>query len=162
MRFDYDDYDGEDWPLVYGRWEAALKSTLNGRPGLAGLRKLEAALVALPSKRLIRSAIVQDGEVCALGALALQEFGEHGSADPLADLSQNYGYLVDEGPSETEETSVEIGQRHGMSRTLAVHIAQTNDEGFETDPTQRYERMLATVRQWIAESKASAPAARPS
>lgn len=158
MRFG-GEYDGEDCWLVWGRWEANLKRALNGRPGLAALQRLEAALLALPTKRLITGNIVSNGDVCALGALALQEQIKYGSADPWADLALNYGYLQDEDTADVEEVSVEIGVRHGMSRTLATYIAATNDEDWPAKtPEERYTWMLNRVRHWITESRAARPA----
>ena len=52
-------------------WMANQERSIKGRKGQAALRELEAALLALPEKRLISGELENAvGEVCAVGALA--------------------------------------------------------------------------------------------
>lgn len=63
--------DEEDFPGQYGLWDGNCQRSIAGKAGQKALRALEAALVALPEKRLIREQLEDAaGNVCAIGALA--------------------------------------------------------------------------------------------
>lgn len=143
----------EDFPNAQALWWRAQENALRGRKGQAVLRELEAALVALPEKRLIEGALCDDrGQVCALGALATkrgldqEEMKEH--------QGEHAGFIADWAKDAL-----------GLSGALATAIEWENDEGFwrvytEMDgyratggretAEQRYERVLAWVRSQIA------------
>lgn len=73
-RHGYDDGggDGEMWDLI--RWRGAVASAARGKRGWALLRRLRAALDAMPDKRLVAGQLRDDdGGVCALGAVAQAE-----------------------------------------------------------------------------------------
>lgn len=76
---DYDN-DSEYVELDIGRWEWNLRQTIDGRKGQRALRQLEAALLAMPARRLIESELATPtGEVCAVGAaIAYAEAQRHG------------------------------------------------------------------------------------
>src|SRR5678815_2196005 len=65
--------DEEDFNNAAILWEANQERSLKSRKGQAALRRLEAALLALPEPKLIADAIESDGMVCGLGALAKHE-----------------------------------------------------------------------------------------
>jgi hypothetical protein len=69
-RFDCDyDYDDEYGELHRGRWEWNLEQAIKGRKGQRALRQLEAALLAMPQRRLVDSELATPaGDVCAVGA----------------------------------------------------------------------------------------------
>ncbi len=63
--------DEEDVPGQFALFQANCRRSLQGKAGQIALRELEAALLALPDKRLIAEKLIDaDGEVCAIGALA--------------------------------------------------------------------------------------------
>ncbi len=88
-RFDID-YDGTEWDFI--RWQGAKKQAFASKYGKERLRELEAALLALPNKRLISGhliepydspagwvpseAVTEPGDVCAVGAFCAYKKGE--------------------------------------------------------------------------------------
>lgn len=150
-RFDCGDYDGEGPPPEF--WWQTIRNALKGRRGQAVLRELKAALLALPEGRLIGSAVVREGEVCALGALARERlaagspltcYGHRGTS--LAELEEKLGEDL-----EDEVGSVELGEALGLARALAWVIADENDEGgsFNQTPEARYHRMLGWIESHL-------------
>lgn len=148
--------DEEEWPGQFGLWDANCRRSIKGRKGQAALRELEAALLALPEKRLIADKLEDDeGRVCAIGALAKAK-GVTPKADP------DY---------EMEEVGVELG----MPRMVAWKVVAENDvtldkvwnvaEGplapndypyqggllliRDVTPEERYEKMLAWVQEQL-------------
>lgn len=66
-RSGYTDDGLDSWQVI--RWRGAVASAIRGRRGQALLTELLAALDAMPVKELIKEQLVEDGAVCALGAL---------------------------------------------------------------------------------------------
>ncbi len=152
MRIGYS--EDEDYPGQFGLWQANCNRSLKGKAGQAALRELEAALLALPDKRLTSGVYKdEDGCVCPLAALAKYK----GVAD--ADLQADPEY-------DMEQVGVELG----VPRLAAWKIVELNDlqlsgttlifgEGpyrwpseqpyayVPITPEQRYERVL----QWVQE-----------
>jgi hypothetical protein len=140
MRISYS--EEEDFPGQFGLWQGNCDRSINSKAGQAALRELEAALLALPDKRLIAGELENaDGEVCAIGALA--KFRQHAPhADPECEME-------------------EIGIELGMPAMVAWKVVALND--LELDrrwdketgqlvaitPEERYERVLAQVRKWL-------------
>lgn len=150
--------DGEcDDNLAYGRWEARRKAVFSGRPGYRELKRLEAALLALPHKRLIEGMLCDGKGVCAIGALGYQELRQQGLPPKEAWRAlrrMSWGLDAPNG-----DLSVDTGtkwfavDRLGWTETLAVEVATENDEYHYCYPTpeQRYDRMLRWVRARLAE-----------
>lgn len=91
------------------------------------MRKLLAALDAMPEKRLITDEISDGhGGVCALGAV-----------DPNAKVDQ--------------DDSKAVAAHFGIAPALAAEIVYENDEGVRRveDPEERWERMRAWVKKQI-------------
>lgn len=154
MRIGYS--DEEDYPGQFGLWQGNCQRSLKGKAGQAALRELEAALLALPSKRLIAGEFEDaDGEVCSIAALAKHRGIDSGQieANPEYDMEQ-------------------VGVELGMPRLVAWKVVEMNDLHFngkdllfaegpyrwpgeqpyayiEVTPEQRYERMLAWVREQL-------------
>lgn len=138
----FDDYDN-DGVMPYELWKANLHRALTGKRGQKALADLEAALLALPDKRLIEGALCEGGEVCAVGALGAHRLVKKGKtwAEAFAEL---------DGEAETDYETVWFGEKLGLTGTLTWEIAHRNDETFGTLPPEvRYERMLAWVRQHL-------------
>jgi hypothetical protein len=153
-RFDVDEYD----PQKAALWAANTRRALRGKQGRKVLAMLEAALLELPDKALIEGALIYEGAVCALGALAVYQRKRLLGADEEA--------IYDRLEADTRD--FESGWEHveyaagtmGMSEVLACAIAWANDEGlaaWETEtPRGRYDRMLAWVRAKRTEAEAAA------
>ena len=63
-RHGYADDLADDDPLAYGQWRGRVASAIRGRRGQAFLREMRAALDAMPDKRLIATALVdEDGDL---------------------------------------------------------------------------------------------------
>jgi hypothetical protein len=81
MRINYS--DDEDFPGQFHIWQANCRRSLRGKKGQAALRRLEAALLAMPEKTLRHGKLVaHDGSVCAIGALARAE-GKLPAPEPI-------------------------------------------------------------------------------
>lgn len=149
MRISYS--DDEQYPGQFELWQANCDRSLAGKKGQAALRELEQALIALSNKRLIIYQLEDaEGEVCPIGALM-----------KYRGLSQDT--IKADPECEMEEVGVELG----MPRLVAWKIVELNDieldmhwikglasvsEGnrrVEYTPEERYERVLAWVRQRI-------------
>lgn len=108
-------------------WRANVERAIKGKKGQEFFRELLAALDALPTKRLIPHELVsEDGECCALGAVALAR---------KLDVA-----TVDE--SEPEEVAAALGIRS----MLAQEVAYMNDEYQRLNtPEERWQR----IRTWV-------------
>lgn len=160
MRIGYS--EDEDFAGQFELWQANCRRSLQGKKGQAALRELEAALLALPDKRLIEGEMIdKDGDVCAIGALAKHK-GRDLLAEPHVGDPDEFG-----GDGEMEEIGVELG----MPRLVAWKVVCKNDieirGHYQTlpgpyrwpqefpqayvpvTPETRYQKMLAWVRQQI-------------
>lgn len=141
-RIEYNE-DG-DW-LQWGRWSAAAKKAIGGKRGQALLRELEAALLALPNKRLIAGDFTENGEVCALGALAVKRKTDSGTDRLRAchEVGEEFANIYDDSQAVAEHLS--------MTHTLAWEVMEKNDNNrfYSSTPGQRYEGVLAWVREQI-------------
>lgn len=171
MRLNYS--DDEDYPGQFNIWQANCRRSLNGKRGQAALRELEAALLALPEPRLVLGSLCREGDVCAVGALAVHRRVQAGEdrAAVLADLEEN---STDEW-GDSEETDQWAVDHLGVPRLVAWKLVEQNDiqndvvwevhhgpvrQGFghykggiahvrPMTPEERYERVLAWVRAAI-------------
>lgn len=164
MRISYS--DDEERPGQFALWDANCERSLRGKRGQQALRDLEAALLALPDKRLIADAVHDEtGGVCALGA-----YGRHKGID-LSKFPNDYD-------------SDEIGIAGGMPRLVAWTIVALNDielDGYylymegprpmqtlyggyygggwserrRYTPEERYERVLAWIRERLKPAEAA-------
>ena len=134
--------------LELGRWLGRVASAMRGRRGQAFLRKLEAALLALPQKRLIADAICQNGEVCMTGALILQQRLDAGMSrdDAMAEVSEAYNF-EDEDWDEDEAVAIIEGECD-VAYALAWEAIRINDDCSGT-PEQRYDYCLRWVRRHL-------------
>lgn len=125
--------DNEEYPGQFELWQANCQRSLRGARGQRELRELEAALLALPEKRLIHGAAEENGEVCAIAC-----YGQRKGVD----LSKFHAY------SESDR----IGVAGGMPRLVAWKVVEMNDEEFDREtPEQRYEKMFAWVRSQLVQ-----------
>jgi hypothetical protein len=140
MRINYS--EDEDYPGQFGLWQANCRRSLSGRSGQAALRELEAALLALPSKRLIAGELNDGKDVCAIGALV--RYKRH---IPVAD---------------PEDQMEEIGVECGMPRLVAWKVVELNDVelmgryDYSDDPHGRFvpltpEGRYIAMLKWVRE-----------
>lgn len=134
-RSGYVDYgfDDIDSILALGRYRGQVSSALRGKRGQAMLRDLVAALEAMPERRLLSHVIVEEGEVCALGAVA-----QHRGVD-VTDLNPTEDELYNSDYAKTEE----LAARLDIADCLAREVTFLNDEGvYRTEsPEERWSRM---------------------
>ena len=129
---------------------------LKGKKGQKFLRELEAALIALPQKRLIAGVLARSkvegakfcGDVCALGAVALKRAVDAGTPREIA--LQELALFAGTGDEEEDGYSAwqmieESSHLLKISMPLGYNVVDFNDEGgpggFET-PEHRYDRVL--------------------
>jgi len=143
-----------------------------GRKGQRFMRELEAALLALPEKRLTAGALTrpphtmmvegfevlrfdlergEHGEYCALGAVALKREMDCGKPklQALRDLNQNDLDDDDDESSMGYEKIDEAAYLLGIPTPLAWKVACANDECAPSDPAERWAYMLKWVRARI-------------
>lgn len=117
----------------YGLYRATVARAIRGKRGQAFLREMAAALDAMPEKKLIANALVEDGtngyECCAIGAVCLARG---------TDVSKvNY------------EDPEEVAKAVGISRSLAAEIEWENDEGFESYKEDAPQKRWRYMRKWV-------------
>jgi len=114
-------------------WMGAVERATKGKRGQRLLRDLLAALEAMPEKRLIHGALVEHGEVCALGALGRTRGLDMTNIDP--------------------EDREAVAKAFGVAESLAAEIMYQNDEGpWRAGPGERWEHMHEWVRRQIKET----------
>jgi hypothetical protein len=136
--------DEEDRPGQFALFQANCGRSLRGKAGQRALRELEAALLALPEKRLIRERLWEAGEVCAVGAYAQYKGLDIWTMDP-------------------EDDSDEVGVAAGMPRLVAWKVVALNDIELDTvwepayGPVQRghgiYQGGIALIREMTPEER---------
>lgn len=138
--------DDCDDDLALGRWRGRVASAIRGKRGQAFLREMRDALDALPEKRLIVNELVTaDGEVCAIGAVALARKCDVSNLDP--------------------EEADKVAETFGIAEVLVREIVYANDEfGYyrESDadtPAKRWQYMRNWVEKRIKEDVT--PTAQP-
>lgn len=134
-----------------------VEQATNGKKGRKFLEELEAALIAMPEKRLAKGVMADadedsvplgtvpepNGEVCALGAVALARMVKLGVPREVAlkDLVKKFD------PSETNWQLQKIAAGElKISHPLAYAVIYTNDECYPRTPEARYEKVLTWVR----------------
>lgn len=151
-RFEFDDYD----LVACNLWWANIERASNGKHGQKILREMREALLSMPNRRLIEGAIYEDGEVCAVGALALHRLRRDGQiklkghADALAteaDLSEEAGGFSD------EYETMDFGKSLGITGVLAWRLAYINDEevpgGSRATPEERWQYVFNEIEKLI-------------
>jgi hypothetical protein len=117
------------------------------------LRDLEAALLALPAKRLIANHLAKDGEVSAVGALIAHRKASwlgREREEILRELQDDrepdeWGEFEDDG-GETVDAGVAVG----VPEVLAWRIVGLNDQDLDyCTPDQRYEKVLSWTRKHL-------------
>jgi hypothetical protein len=151
-RIEYGEADDTASFLRCCAFSANTERHLNGKKGQAALKELEAALLALPEKRLESSRFVvvdgekSEGSVCALGALALKRLMDTGLSRKEAMKK-----LDESGPRETHgwEGVQETAKFLNVKDNFAWEVIEQNDECGGPTCEERYERVLEWVQKRI-------------
>lgn len=121
-----DDFAGHECVMYRG----AVASATNGRRGQAFLREMLAALDAMPERKLVQSALEEDGNVCAIGAVGKARGVDMTGLDP--------------------ECSEAIAETFGIADALAREIVFWNDEGaWPPWPSETPEARFDRMRAWV-------------
>jgi hypothetical protein len=110
--------------LYYGR----VANTIRGKRSQLFLRELLVALDAMPVKRLIKDALIDErGEACAIGVVCQTRQLDVSGVDP--------------------EEPYQVAKLLGISKTLAAELVFENDEEcWPETPEHRWQR----IRKWVA------------
>ncbi len=105
-RHGYSDDCDDQWANI--RWRGQVASAIRGKRGQEFLRDLVAALEAMPEKKLIPHELIENGQVCALGAVGRAKGFDMTEIDPyehdlLADKLNIAEQLVREVEWENDE-----------------------------------------------------------
>jgi hypothetical protein len=115
MRLNYT--EDEDFPGQFNLWQANCRRSLRGKQGQAALRRLEAALMAMPEKSLRSGKLVaHDGSVCAIGALARAE-GKLPEPEPVGDWEDD----------DVDDTADWATERLDIPKLVAWKVVAQND-----------------------------------
>lgn len=128
--------DGCDRDGINYLYRGVVASAARGRRGQAFLRDLIEALDALPEKRLISGELIQDGEVCAIGALGVKRGVDMSVLDP--------------------EDASTVGLVFNIAEQLAREVVWENDEAgpyHGETPKQRWIRMRSWAEALIKTAK---------
>ena len=108
-------------------WWANVKRSMQSKRGQAFFREMASALDAMPVKELIADEIVQDGSVCAIGAVAVARKLDVSDLDP--------------------EDAEAVAKAFRISEPMAREIVYANDDewGPSETPAKRWVRM----RKWV-------------
>lgn len=166
--------DEEEHPGQFALWDANCRRSMRSKAGQAALRRLEAALVAMPDKRLCSGKLVRhDGDVCAIGALARAE-GKLPEPEPF---DPEYDFEDEDTDDTAEFAEANLGFPHLVAWKVVAENDLMNDVVWELaygpvhprrgvyrgpDGTgygipyirpmtgeERYERVLAWVRKQL-------------
>lgn len=149
--------DEEETPGQFALWQANVERSVRGMRGQWALKELETALLALPAPRLVRNALADDGEVCAVGCLVLALRVKRGDdrAAVLADLEAS--------DPDDDEAAQRMAEPLGVPHLVGWKLVELNDIQFDTvwvyqggipfvrdmTPEERYEKVLAWVRSHL-------------
>lgn len=124
-------YDCDD-DLQLGRWRGQVASAIRGKRGQEFLRDLVKALEAMPDKRLIAHELIENGQVCTLGAIGVARGIKLEGIDP-----------------HDHET---LSDTFGIATQLVQEIENENDENCSSDPAERWKQMLGWAKRHLKDS----------
>lgn len=162
--------DEEDFSGQFELWQANVERSIRGKVGQSALRRLAVALEAMPEKRLVKGEFTEceiltpdrsknemwdaypggppilDGDVCALGALALAE-------------GRDRNWLAEFDPDD-QGACISIGHALNVPRLVAMELVWQTDEcgpsGIWNEAKQRWisnpetaEECHARVLAWV-------------
>jgi hypothetical protein len=149
-----DDYEPDSIEDELRSWAFSgnIRRAVAGKKGRKFFVELEAALVALPEKRLAKGKMVSitgaTGNVCALGAVAVARAVAAGAERPavLKNLLDSFNPFQS-GWELTQQAAAHLNICH----PLAYAVVEQNDEiAGQATPEERYDNVLWWVRQQLA------------
>lgn len=157
-RIDYVDCDDNADFLRACAFEANTERHLKGEKGQKALRELEAALLALPEKKLLYSEFVvreegkdEEGAVCALGAVALKRRMDKGMtrAQALKEIKEKGPLHDGDHPWTGIKKTAEFMD---LKVNFVWEVVEKNDEECSRNckPEDRYQHVLEWVQKRIA------------
>ncbi len=151
---EWDDYDeASQWAMI--RQSGARKAALRGKRGQAFLRRLAAALDAMPVKALIAIPEYPEGENAdAAGRLG----SPAGAVCVLGSLAAACGMK----PHEIDATKHnDLAKMFDVAPTIVRDLEWENDQTYATGPdgATEDERRWKCLRHWVDENIATEPAA---
>jgi hypothetical protein len=144
------DMDDLESLLASGRWEGRFRSSLRGKRTKALLQEIERALLAMPEKRLTDQNLCDGQYTCVLGEAWAQRQVHTGAMTRDAALIYLTDLAQDEDAESGCDETVSIGMDLGLTREVAWHLAELNDDPWcyrdRETPEQRWRRILGVVR----------------
>lgn len=134
-RSGYSDDCDDNWAQI--KWRGQVMSAIRGKRGQSFLKELIGALEAMPTKRLIANELVENGEVCALGAVGRARGMDLDKLDP-----HDYEILASE---------------FGIAHQLVREIEWENDEHGGSTPEERWRRVHKWANQQLKHAEESEP-----
>lgn len=110
-------------------WRGQVASAIRGKRGQAFLKELLLALEAMPEKKLIARELIENGQVCALGAAGIAK------GIDLSDVAPHDHDL--------------LAKKFNIAHQLVQEIEWENDENGGSSPEMRWERMHGWVKQQL-------------
>lgn len=130
-----DDWDGDEWQLNLA--QGARVRAMRGKRGQKFLNDTLVALDALPEPKLAaRSLETEDGQVCALGAVA-----RHRGVDMKP-------FIPSDPDDDDGANTAKVARVFGIAVSMARDIVWENDDcsPLNETPEQRFQR----IRAWVA------------
>jgi hypothetical protein len=127
-RHGYSDDCDDQWANI--RWRGQVASAIRGKRGQAFLKELVQALEAMPEKKLIPHELIEDGQVCTLGAVGLARGADLKDVDP-------YDHKL-------------LGDMFNVAHQLIQEIEWENDENGGPTPEARWQHMHAWATRQVA------------
>jgi hypothetical protein len=139
------------FPNQWALQERALENAIAGKRGQKFLREMERALLAMPVKRLVASTFCEKGEVCAVGAVAVQRLVDKGVAreQAMKDLEAEYLKWVENDDDYQTEAYAFTKDYVTAADILAWNLVYRNDERCYEKPEDRYAKMLKYIQGLI-------------
>lgn len=147
--------DAEDnWAII--KWRGAVASAIRGRRGQAFLREMLASMDAMPKKRLIVEELVKEGEVCALGVVAVARKMDVSAVDPEDHEAVAAAFGI------THAMTCEVMYENDEVRDRIVEEAHGPPNRWGNRPTywrnETPEERFARMRAWVVSKlKGSTP-----
>ena len=130
-RSGYSDMDN-NWDLIC--WRGAVASAIRGKRGQAFFKEMLSALDKIETRSLIADDLINEGEVCAIGAVGASRGVDMSKIDP--------------------EDHYAVAEAFGIPHALACEIMWMNDDyAYKETPETRFSRMRAWVQAQIKEPK---------
>lgn len=157
-RIEYVDADSQEQWLRMCAFEANTERHLKGKKGQAVLRELEAALLALPEKKLLEGTFIvtpdadnPQGGVCAMGCLLLKRKMDKGLTrqEALREIDEEAPTDVLDEDYGGWEVIKQTAQYMNCKINFVWEVVEQNDEFGGRTPEQRYARVLEWVRSQI-------------